>query len=148
MVKVGVVGFSGTPFDEAHARQALREILSLFQGQQEVEIVSGWSNIGIPRIAYEEAEKLGIGRLVGLAPRAVRAQPCGLYSVHKEMLVGETFGDESQTLVDYCDVMVRVGGGPQAFREVAMFRERLTREAGADVATNRIHEIDMSALQP
>ena len=40
------------------------------------------------------------------------------------MIVGNNWGDESQTFLDSCDVIVRVGGGKQSFEEVAEFRRR------------------------
>lgn len=62
--RVGVVGFSGAPFDKEKGRRA---IVAAFDAVAEsfsprplsVEIVSGLTLMGVPQLAYEEAARRG-----------------------------------------------------------------------------------------
>ena len=56
--RVGVVGYSSQKFDENKARNLL---LSVFDdlADQNIEVVSGLTAMGVPLIAYQEAQKRG-----------------------------------------------------------------------------------------
>ena len=135
MKKIGIVGFSGRPFNKHIAHSLLyKHINALKQkyGAKNLEIVSGYTNIGIPKIAYEIADELGI-TTVGLSAKEALSVDCGLYPVDKVMIVGECFGDESPTFINYIDIMIRVGGGKQSMDEVDHFKEKFTDAQLLDV---------------
>lgn len=123
MLKIGVIGYSAKEFDTVQAEKFLRGILSELARQnpsRQIEIVSGYTNCGIPKIAYEIAAKLGYNTVGYSAKEALQYN---VYDCKKVIIVGEKFGDESKSFVTYCDILIRVGGGDQSMREIAMFKE-------------------------
>ncbi|MEO0732591.1 MAG: alpha-ketoglutarate-dependent dioxygenase AlkB, partial [Bacteroidota bacterium] len=90
---------------------------------RQTEIVSGYTKSGVPKIAYEIARKLGFVTVGFSARQALRVRS-GVWPVDKVILRGERFGDESADFVAYIDGLIRVGGGPQSRREVALFRAK------------------------
>ena len=122
-VKIGVVGYSfPTKFNEVKARafilDAYEKIQKIFPGKK-IIIVSGLTNVGVPKIAYEEAVRLG-WKTYGVACKKDAGYP--LFPVDKEFIVGNNWGEESQTFVDMIDGIVRIGGGPQSLRETAVVK--------------------------
>lgn len=134
IMKIGVVGFSRNQFDKKEAILKLRNILEgLVKGQdkKEIEIVSGYTNMGIPRIAYRLADDMGLATVGFSAQQALKVR-CGVYPVKKVILEGTYFGDESLKFIQYIDILVRIGGGPQSRKEVALFKEY---HQGIDLST-------------
>ena len=124
-MKIGVVGFSRSQFDKKMAILKLRNILEeLSEGKNplQIEIVSGYTNMGVPRIAYRLADDMGMVTIGFSAKQALRVRS-GVYPVKKKILVGERFGDESKAFIEYIDILVRIGGGPQSRHEVELFKK-------------------------
>ena len=122
-LKIGVVGFSRNQFDQNRARSLLRNHLEQLRdkhGERAIEIVSGYTAQGVPLIAYELAQELGMLTVGFSAKQALRVR-AGVFACDKEIIVGERFGDESEAFVKYIDGLIRIGGGPQSRREVTMF---------------------------
>ncbi len=127
-LKIGVVGFSRSQFDQDAAVVQLQEHLQTMFATWSVEpaqteLVSGLTNMGIPRLAYRIADELGMFT-VGLSAKQALRTRSGTYPVAQRILVGDKFGEESEAFVAYIDVLIRVGGGPQSRREVELFRAR------------------------
>lgn len=125
-LRIGVVGFSQRHFDHEAARAHLRRFVTALLERPEArsgtpEIVSGLTNQGVPKLAYELARELGLVT-VGIAARQALRVRAGLFPVDRKILVGERFGDESPVLIDYIDKLLRIGGGPQSRGEVELFR--------------------------
>lgn len=97
----------------------------------EAELVSGLTNQGVPRLAYELAAALGM-RTVGVSARQALRVRAGLFPVDERVIVGERFGDESAVFLARIDVLIRIGGGPQSRREAEAFRAQL-EQRGAPV---------------
>jgi hypothetical protein len=117
-LKVGVVGYCPpTLFDENEARamilDAYRRIDEQFVGHK-ITIVSGLTNVGVLKIAYEEAAKRG-WRTAGIA--CERAQEHELYPVDEKIIVGQNWGEESPTFVAAIQAIIRIGLGKQSIRE-------------------------------
>jgi hypothetical protein len=124
-LRVGVVGYCPpTKFDETEARRMLKEaydsINTDFPGR-EIAIVSGLTNVGVLKLAYEEAKTRG-WRTAGVACSKAAEFPC--FPVDEKVIVGNEWGDESQTFVNSIDVLVRVGGGKQSLREAEIIRQQ------------------------
>lgn len=125
ILKIGVVGFSRNQFDKQQAFQILKSLFTKLKkkhSNKHIEIVSGLTNSGVPRIAYELADQMNMITVGFSAKQAFRVK-CGIYSVQKQIIVGERFGEESEAFVQYIDGLIRVGGGPQSRREVEMFQQ-------------------------
>lgn len=147
-MKIGVVGFSRNQFDRAKARSIIKkELQQLAQriNPSEVELVSGYTNSGVPQITYEEGRKLGF-ILTGFSAKQALRVRSGVYPVDQVILKGERFGDESVDFVNYIDGMIRVGGGPQSRHEVALFRERF--KDGTLDRRLREYEVDWFGSKP
>lgn len=117
MFNIGVVGYSGAKFDEDIAKALLVlafDIVEADSKSDEYAVVSGYSNMGIPKLAYEEADKRK-WKTVGFS--AEEAKEYELYDVDEEIIEGEKFGDESEKFIEYIDCLVRVGGGKQSMEE-------------------------------
>ncbi len=123
-LKIGVVGFSRNQFNKNEALSKLKALLhKAIEGydKSEIELVSGYTSSGIPKIAYILADELGL-ETVGFSARQALYVKSGVYPVKKVILVGERFGDESQSFIDYIDILIRVGGGKQSRHEVELFK--------------------------
>lgn len=118
MYKIGVAGYSGKPFDVVKGRELLVSAIdeALTGVNEQVAIVSGLTNIGIPKIAYQIATERGY-RTVGVACKKATEYEC--FKVDEKIIFGEDWGDESASFLLQLDVLVRVGGGAQTFEEVA-----------------------------
>ena len=126
LLKIGVVGFSRNQFDHKRAQEILEKDFKSLQKKHPnklIEIVSGYTHMGVPKLAYECAERYGFVT-VGFSARQALRVKSGVYPVQKEILVGERFGDESQAFVDYIDGLIRVGGGKQSRKEVELFKSK------------------------
>ena len=126
---IGVIGFSRSQFDQDDARAKLRECVDEVLARSGVtpadaELVSGLTNQGVPRLAYELATALGM-RTVGVSARQALRVRAGVFPVDEKVIVGARFGDESTTFLARIDVLIRIGGGPQSRREAEAFRTRL-----------------------
>lgn len=123
-LKIGVVGYSAQKFDESEAIKLLKEAYD-FLDQQYTDrckvIVSGLTDLGIPALAYREAVQRG-WKTIGIACSKAYDYEC--FPVDEKILVGDDWGDESQTFLDSIDVLVRVGGGKQAIKETTEMKSR------------------------
>lgn len=124
MYKIGVVGYSSGDFDKEVARAHIRRFLNLigkyYANTDDIAVVSGLTNLGIPALAYEEAVAANM-RTVGIA--CARASEYEVFPVDLTVIEGEDWGDESERFIHSIDCLLRVGGGEQSRREVRMFFE-------------------------
>ncbi|MCO7226807.1 hypothetical protein [Pleionea sp. CnH1-48] len=143
-MKIGIVGFSNSGFDQKAARKWLEQALSNWVNDEKIsdyEIVSGLTNVGVPKIAYEIAVEQGI-KTVGISAQKALEVKCGVFPCDKQIIIGKEFGDESDVFIDYIDVLVRVGGGTQSRKEVQMFKDKVALEKG-DISKCLIeHEVE------
>lgn len=124
-LKVGVVGYCPpTLFDEDEAltmiQDAYDKIAEQF-GDRKIVIVSGLTNVGVLKIAYEEATKRS-WRTVGIA--CERAQEHELYPVDEKLIVGKNWGDESSAFIEALQAIVRVGVGKQSLKETELVKSK------------------------
>lgn len=127
MVNIGVMGYSDGKFDKEFAKTKLLigiglACTGLYSGNLSkpnptVNIVSGYTDIGIPSIAYKIADNMGF-RKTGIACKLATQYPLAVCD--EIMIVGDTWGDESQVFIDYCDIFVVIGGGDQTKSEMKM----------------------------
>jgi hypothetical protein len=122
-MKLGIVGYSSGGFDEAKAHTLLVIGLAQVEGKSKklaTSIVSGLTNVGIPALAYKLATDYKL-ETVGIA--CDKAFEYDRFPVDKQIIVGEDWGDESKTFLNYCDALLRVGGSEQSLAEVKAFKE-------------------------
>ncbi len=122
-VKVGVVGYCPpTLFDEDKARTMIQDAYEQIAKQfwdRKIVIVSGLTNVGVLKIAYEEAVKLG-WRTVGIA--CERAQEHELFPVDEKIIEGKNWGDESPKFVATIQAIIRIGVGKQSLKETELVK--------------------------
>lgn len=131
-LKIGVVGYSRPNIDEIQVHDLLQTafkkfILQAGVGRMQIEVVSGLTNVGVPKIAYELATQWKI-KSVGISAREALQAECGVFPVMKRMIIGQHFGDESDFFIRYIDCLARIGGGRQSLKEVEMFKEKLRHD--------------------
>ena len=118
-MKIGVIGYSPQKFDESKAKKLILQGMEEMGFQDTDSIVSGLTNIGIPKIAYQLAKEHGL-ETVGIACKLATDYEC--YPVDKKIIIGDVWGDESQTFLNYIDVLIKVGGGKQSEQEFSKFK--------------------------
>ena len=117
-LNIGVVGYCPpTKFDEVEARRMIVEAygnIAMRFPEHSFAVVSGLTNVGVLKIAYEEAVKRG-WKTIGIACERAKEHPH--FPVDEKTIVGANWGDESPTFVESLDMMVRIGVGKQSIRE-------------------------------
>lgn len=119
-LRIGVTGYSLQKFDEEAAGFMLKaafQYLKMQHRAENVDIVSGLTNLGVPAVAYQIARDLEF-TTTGIACVLAKEYKC--FPVDQEVIVGEQWGEESETFLNSIDVLVRVGGGKQAIRETKL----------------------------
>lgn len=123
-LKIGVVGYSGQKFDEllaiAKIIGVLDRVVTDHPNATDIWLVSGLTNLGIPKFAYHEARRRG-WKTSGIACAKANQYPC--FDVDERKIVGEEWGDESATFLQECDILVRIGGGKQSHAEIKAFEQ-------------------------
>jgi len=122
-LRIGVNGYSAQRFDEVEALRMLKEAydqIDIQYPEKSKVVVSGLTDLGIPALAYREAQTRG-WRTVGISCSRANEFPC--FAVDKKIIVGNEFGDESGIFLNSIDVLVRVGGGLQSHREIEAFKK-------------------------
>ncbi|MFW6007651.1 MAG: hypothetical protein ACOCP8_00180 [archaeon] len=122
IMNIGFVGYSGTKFIKKDAKEIIEnifdEIDKEFTGY--VNIISGATDMGIPKLVYEEARYRG-HKLIGVMCK--EGYECELFDVDKLIVKGEKWGDESQTFLNMLDRLYRIGGGPQSLEETKQSKQ-------------------------
>jgi len=123
-MKIGVVGYSHNNIDKEKALKLIKEAFDLVIKEnellnEEIEIVSGLTALGIPLLAYEEAKRRN-WKTTGIACKLAYDYEC--FDVDKKEIVGDKWGDESKTFINYIDVLIRIGGGKQSKEETKMMK--------------------------
>lgn len=118
-MKIGVIGYSDKKFDVVEARRLIELGLDTFQATSKDEVVSGLTNIGIPKIAYEVATERDM-TTVGIACDKAKDYEC--FKVDRKFIIGTEWGDESGHFLKYIDVLIKVGGGVQSVKEFEAFK--------------------------
>ncbi len=123
-IRYGIVGYSKDHFDKNIAYGILNTVFQEIKDSNPktiIEIVSGYTNSGIPKIAYELSKEYGF-LTVGFSAQQALQVKSGTYPVDKVIIVGEKFGDESEAFVKYIDKLIRIGGGQQSRHETVLFK--------------------------
>lgn len=116
-IYVGVMGYSSQKFDVNRANAYLSQAFDLIKIEfpnQPIVIVSGYTNLGIPALAYAEAVHRG-WKTAGVACSKAKNYEC--FPCDEIHIIGENWGDESSSFLNMCQIFIRVGGGRQSLRE-------------------------------
>lgn len=122
-MKIGIVGYSTQKFNIEEAKRIIKKEFDKLEENygKDIEIVSGLTAMGIPLLAYQEAKRRG-WKSVGIACK--EAFQFKLFPVDKQIIVGEKWGDESETFLNYIDILIRIGGGEQSKKETALAKKK------------------------
>ncbi len=117
---IGVTGYSARKFDEGLALECIIEAFDQIKAENPgatFVVVSGLTNIGIPKLAYLEATRRG-WLTMGIA--CEKASEYTTFPCDTVRIVGKNWGDESQAFISQCldGAIVRIGGGVQAHEEI------------------------------
>jgi len=101
-MNIGVVGYSSDQIDATAAHTLLQasfqQLVAQQMGNAPIRIISGLTNIGVPKLAYQIAHQLGY-QTVGISAQRALKVNCGIYAVDEQLIVGLEFGDESACLL-------------------------------------------------
>jgi hypothetical protein len=126
-MQIGVVGYSRSNFDHLLAEKLLTDAVDRLTAhlpdRSSVTIVSGLTSMGIPKLAYELADRLGMVTL-GVSAMQAFTVHCGVYPVSRQIIHGQLFGEESPIFIDSIEYLIRIGGGKQSRNEVRLFTEK------------------------
>lgn len=123
-MNIGFVGYSATKFDESKAKTIITKVFDGIEkvyNKEEITIVSGATNLGIPKLVYEEAKKR---KLFTVGVMCKEGYECELFPCDVIYAYGDNWGDESKNFIEMIDVIIRIGGGEQSFNEVKMAKEQ------------------------
>ena len=125
-IKIGFVGYSISKFSEKQANKILNDIFDEIKAKYadkhyNIEIVTGATALGIPKLVYEHASKYNY-KLIGIMCKD--GYTCELYPCDEIYAIGNNWGDESPTFINYIDILYKIGGGPQSINEAKMAREQ------------------------
>lgn len=124
MLNIGVIGYSKQDFDQEKAKKHIVKALDKIEEKYNSKnycIVSGYTDLGIPALAYREAEERG-HKTIGIA--CSKAEQYKTYPVDKKEIVGSKWGDESEHFLKEIDCLVRIGGGEQSKEEIQKAKEK------------------------
>jgi hypothetical protein len=127
-LRIGVVGYCPpTVFDETEAKRMLREAYDLVARdfpKIKKTVVSGLTNVGVIKLAYEEAHRRK-WRTAAITSKKAYEFKDNWYPVDEPpIFVGDNWGDESERFVNSLDILVKIGMGKQSTKEAKMARER------------------------
>lgn len=131
-MRIGIAGFSGQKFEQATAYSLLKgafaEVIKqffdcdLYQVKwEQITVVSGLTNLGIPAIAYDYAVTQS-AKTMGIACSKAKDYEC--FPCDRVHIIGSEWGDESEAFLASIDVLIRIGGGKQSFAECETARAR------------------------
>lgn len=119
-IKIGVVGYSMQEFDEQRAIKYIGSVFDFVEEQfpnDTKTVISGLTDLGIPALAYREAVKRE-WKTKGIA--CSKALDYVWFPVSDVTIVGDNWGDESETFLNSINILIRIGGGEQSMRETEM----------------------------
>jgi hypothetical protein len=123
-MRVGIAGYSRQKFDIEQAGKLLEECfkdcVALNDFNEISFIVSGLTNLGIPKIGYEFAQKHYIATM-GIA--CSKAQEYDCFPCDRVHIVGNEWGDESEAFLASIDILIRIGDGNQSKAECTRAKE-------------------------
>lgn len=118
MLNIGVIGYSKQDFNTEKAKKHIKKALDKIENKYNSEnycIVSGYTDIRIPALAYREANKRNY-KTVGIA--CSKAKQYETYPVDRKEIIGSDWGDESEKFLEEIDCLIRIGGGKQTKDEL------------------------------
>lgn len=126
---IGVIGYSAQEYDKSKGAEYLlfsmfdmEHLLTYELGCNRFKLVSGLTNLGIPKEAYSLANILGDDVIaVGFACSKAKDYP--QFPVDEKHIIGTEWGDESEAFLSDLDGLIRIGGGEQSHEEAKKFKE-------------------------
>ena len=116
-MKIGFIGYSDTKFNINKANEIINKIKDYISLDD--EIVSGATLYGIPKLVYETLKD---NKTIGIMCKDGYNYP--LYPCDVIYAIGNNWGDESEFLIDYIDVLIKIGGGKQSIKELQMAKNK------------------------
>lgn len=115
---IGFVGYSATKFDENKAKEIINEIFKDLD--KDDVIVSGATNLGIPKLVYEKANELGMKTVRVMCKDGLSEE---LAELNELIVEGDNWGDESDKFLSMIDTLYKIGGGKQSIAEFKKAKE-------------------------
>jgi predicted Rossmann-fold nucleotide-binding protein len=118
MLNIGVIGYSNQDFNSEKAKEHIRKALNKIENKYNSNnycIISGYTDLGIPALAYREANKRDY-KTVGIA--CSKAKQYETYPVDRKYIIGSDWSDESQKFLEEIDCLIQIGGGEQSKDEL------------------------------
>lgn len=130
MINIGVVGYMNlAKYNQEDAWNFLKigfdKVEEMFKGAPNFRVISGLTDAGVPQLAYYIARQRN-WNCGGIAAEGVHEYRWFPMSQDGDILkiVKGKWGAESQDFIDSINVLIRVGGGKQTYKEVKMAIEK------------------------
>lgn len=115
---IGFVGFSSQDFN---TKKVKKIIDSIFENLDRKDvIVSGATNLGVPKLVYEKAKSLNM-KTVGIMPEV--GNDFDIFPVDELIIKGKDWGEESSEFLSSIEVLYKIGGGKQSEMEYKIAKE-------------------------
>jgi hypothetical protein len=120
----GVVNGRKVVSDDEVSLQIKRAVEWLESSFEKEDLVEVWSGSGtVPIAMYKSIKNHPVLQYVLCCSQAATKGYWKGHTPAKQHIYGKRHGDESQILVSSCpDGFIRIGGGPQTYKEMALFR--------------------------
>jgi hypothetical protein len=122
-MNIGFIGYSASKFDSDKAYKIIRNIFKnkIDPLDKDIKIVSGATNLGIPKIVYEIADKKNYYTIGIMCSKGFNYE---MFDVNKLYVEGNEWGEESELFLDTIDILFKVGGGEQSKKELNKAKKR------------------------
>lgn len=132
-MNVGFVGYSDDKFDKEHAKEIIDDIFKELNSND--VIISGATNMGIPKLVYEKAKSLNM-KTEGIIPE--EGKEYEMFPVDEIIFEGKQFGDESLKFLSTIDILYKIGGGKQSTNEAELAKKMNIEVNECDLKISRL----------
>lgn len=126
LYKIGVVGFSDEnkmhPDTYTLLANLIKQICETDVKKNSFVFVGGYTNTGINRILYDCCKTNGV--LIGAICSGKHKEYECWPDVDYLEVIGNEWGDESESFVNSLDLIIRIDGGEQSHSEILMAKEK------------------------
>jgi len=122
-MNIGFVGYSDeSKYNAIVAKRIVEKIFKTIHDiGKDVNIVSGGTALGIPKLVFQESLKYGYPYIAFMSKLGYEYPLCRCDQIYA---IGNNWGDESEAFINYIDMLIKIGGGKQSEYEFNLAKEK------------------------